>query len=75
MIILKLARFPITENAQIEPGRELFVQHFHVGQYVDIVQRSVDYGEVDVVTRYHKKDAKENGFIVLNTVLIIHENH
>ena len=52
---VQLARFPITENARIEPGSELRVQHFHVGQYVDVVQRSVDFGLVDMVTRFHKK--------------------
>merc|ERR1712131_63057 len=54
----KLARFPITENARIEPGRQLHLQHFHVGQKVDIVQRSVDYGFQDVVTRFHKKEVR-----------------
>jgi len=51
----RLARFPITENAALEPGTALQVQHFHVGQHVDIVQRSVDYGITDIVTRFHKK--------------------
>lgn len=45
-----LARFPITENARLQPGTPLHVQHFHVGQYVDVVLKSVDFGEVDVVT-------------------------
>jgi len=51
----KLARFPITENARLQPGTPLHVQHFHVGQYIDIVIRSVNFGWVDVVTRFHKR--------------------
>ena len=43
------------ENSALEPGTPLQVQHFHVGQHVDIVQRSVDYGVTDIVTRFHKK--------------------
>ena len=43
------------ENSALEPGTQLQVQHFHVGQHVDIVQRSVDYGVTDIVTRFHKK--------------------
>ena len=46
----KMARFPITENARLQPGTPLHVQHFHVGQYIDIVIRSVNFGHVDVVT-------------------------
>jgi len=57
-----LARFPITENARLQPGTPLHVQHFHVGQYVDVVLKSVDFGEVDVVTRYHKKQNGKSPF-------------
>lgn len=46
----KLGRFPVTENARLQPGTPLYVQHFHVGQYVDVVIRSVNYGYVDIVT-------------------------
>jgi len=51
----KMARFPVTENARLQPGTQLHVQHFHVGQYVDVMIRSVNFGHVDVVTRFHKR--------------------
>lgn len=32
----KLARFPVTENALIQPGTPLTAAHFDVGQFVDV---------------------------------------
>ena len=56
----KLARFPVTENSRLQPGTPLYAQHFHVGQYVDVVIRSVDFGHVDIVTvRKIKKNNEE----------------
>ena len=36
----KLARFPVTDNAIIQPGTPLFASHFQPGQYVDIRGRT-----------------------------------
>ena len=36
----KLARFPVTENALIQPGTQLFASHFTPGQFVDIRGRT-----------------------------------
>lgn len=36
----KLARFPVTENALIQPGTPLFASHFTPGQFVDIRGRT-----------------------------------
>lgn len=36
----KLARFPVSDNAIIQPGTKLFASHFMPGQYVDVRGRT-----------------------------------
>ncbi len=36
----KLAKFPVTENAVIQPGTRLRASHFQPGQFVDIRGRT-----------------------------------
>lgn len=48
----KLARFPVTENALIQPGTPLTAAHFDVGQFVDVRGRSCRRGFHGVMKRH-----------------------
>eukprot|EP00095_Tigriopus_kingsejongensis_P006176 maker-scaffold191_size271209-snap-gene-0.9 protein:Tk06176 transcript:maker-scaffold191_size271209-snap-gene-0.9-mRNA-1 annotation:"39s ribosomal protein mitochondrial" len=48
----KLARFPVTENAIIQPGTPLFASHFDIGQFVDVRGRSRRKGFHGVMKRW-----------------------
>ena len=39
-----LARFPVTENAVIQPGTALTASHFNIGQWVDVFGRTQERG-------------------------------
>jgi len=47
-----LARFPVTENAMIQPGTPLTASHFTVGQWVDIFGRTQERGFHGVMKRW-----------------------
>jgi len=47
-----LARFPVTENALIQPGTSLTASHFSVGQWVDIFGRTKHKGFQGVMKRW-----------------------
>ncbi|GFU11314.1 39S ribosomal protein L3, mitochondrial [Nephila pilipes] len=48
----KLTRFRITPDAKIEPGTPLFVSHFRVGDYINVLGTTKYYGFQGVVKRY-----------------------
>ena len=39
-----LARFPVTDNALLQPGTPLSASHFTVGQWVDVFGRTQERG-------------------------------
>jgi len=47
-----LARFPVSENAMIQPGTPLTASHFTVGQWVDVRGRSMERGFQGVMKRW-----------------------
>ena len=47
-----LARFPVTENATIQPGTSLTASHFSVGQWVDVFGRTQERGFHGVMKRW-----------------------
>eukprot|EP00092_Neocalanus_flemingeri_P001256 GFUD01001342.1.p1 GENE.GFUD01001342.1~~GFUD01001342.1.p1 ORF type:complete len:390 (-),score=83.74 GFUD01001342.1:11-1138(-) len=47
-----LARFPVTENAVIQPGTALTASHFTVGQWVDVFGRTQERGFQGVMKRW-----------------------
>lgn len=47
-----LARFPVTENALIQPGTPLSVAHFTPGQFVDVYGRTQERGFQGVMKRW-----------------------
>jgi len=47
-----LARFPVTENAVIQPGTPLTASHFSVGQWVDTYGRTKERGFQGVMKRW-----------------------
>jgi len=47
-----LARFPVTENAVIQPGTALTASHFSVGQWVDVFGRTQHRGFHVVMKRW-----------------------
>jgi len=47
-----LARFPVTENAVIQPGTQLTASHFSIGQWVDVFGRSQERGFQGVMKRW-----------------------
>jgi len=47
-----LARFPVTENAVIQPGTSLNASHFSVGQWVDVFGRTQERGFQGVMKRW-----------------------
>jgi len=47
-----LARFPVTENAVIQPGTPLTASHFNVGQWVDVFGRTQERGFQGVMKRW-----------------------
>lgn len=47
-----LARFPVTENAMIQPGTQLTASHFTVGQWVDVFGRTQERGFQGVMKRW-----------------------
>ena len=47
-----LARFPVTENALIQPGTNLTASHFSVGQWVDVFGRTQHRGFQGVMKRW-----------------------
>ena len=47
-----LARFPVTENAVIQPGTPLTASHFSVGQWVDVFGRTQERGFHGVMKRW-----------------------
>lgn len=49
----KCFRFPITENARLKPGTPICVNHYRVGQHVDLVAKSIGYGFAGVMQRWH----------------------
>lgn len=57
----KLAKFVITEDAALPAGTPLTVNHFQVGQYVDVFGRTIDRGFEGVVKRWgFKGDGSKN---------------
>lgn len=51
----KLTRFFITPNAKLLPGTPLTVSHFRVGDYVDVLGKTRDYGFQGVIKRWKFK--------------------
>jgi len=47
-----LARFPVSENAMIQPGTRLTASHFTVGQCVDVRGRTIERGFQGVMKRW-----------------------
>eukprot|EP00088_Acartia_fossae_P068539 TRINITY_DN8719_c0_g1_i2.p1 TRINITY_DN8719_c0_g1~~TRINITY_DN8719_c0_g1_i2.p1 ORF type:complete len:388 (-),score=53.94 TRINITY_DN8719_c0_g1_i2:405-1568(-) len=47
-----LARFPVTENAVIQPGTPLTAAHFRPGQFVDVFGRTMERGFQGVMKRW-----------------------
>jgi len=47
-----LARFPVTENAAIQPGTPLGAAHFRPGQFVDVYGRTMERGFQGVMKRW-----------------------
>jgi len=47
-----LARFPVSENAMIQPGTPLTASHFTVGQWVDVRGRTIERGFHGVMKRW-----------------------
>jgi len=47
-----LARFPVTENAVIQPGTPLSAAHFRPGQFVDVYGRTMERGFQGVMKRW-----------------------
>ncbi|XP_012941032.1 39S ribosomal protein L3, mitochondrial [Aplysia californica] len=50
-----LTRFLITPDAAVEPGTALSVNHFRVGDFVDVQSRSKDWGFQGVIKRWGMK--------------------
>jgi len=48
----KLARFPVSPEAVIQPGTRLRASHFQAGQYVDIIGRGMRRGFQGVMKRW-----------------------
>lgn len=57
----KLARFPVTPNAIIQPGTPLTAAHFQPGQFVDVVGTSMRRGFMGVVKRWGFKGGRTRG--------------
>lgn len=58
----KLTRFFVTPNAKLAPGTPLSVNHFRVGDYVDVFGKTRDYGFQGVIRRWKfKGQLKHNG--------------
>jgi len=47
-----LARFPVSENAVIQPGTPLTASHFSIGQWVDVRGRTMERGFQGVMKRW-----------------------
>ncbi|CAL1540093.1 unnamed protein product [Lymnaea stagnalis] len=50
-----LTRFLVTPDAAVQPGTPLCVNHFRVGDYVDVQGRTRDWGFQGVIKRWHMK--------------------
>jgi len=48
----KITKMVITEDAMLPPGTPLSVQHFKIGQYVDVFGKTIDRNFQGVVTRW-----------------------
>ncbi len=49
---VKLHRFAITPNAYLMPGTPLYANHFEVGQFVDVIGKTIERGFQGVMKRW-----------------------
>ncbi len=66
----KLVEFRVANDALLEPGAELSVDHFAVGQFVDVVGTTIGKGFAGVMKRYNFR-----GLEASHGVSISHRSH
>jgi len=55
-----MARFPVSENAVIQPGTPIYASHFQPGQYIDVKGKSSRRGYQGVMKRWGFKGGRHD---------------